>query len=78
MAPDPARDSEKDPELVAFGDRLRALRAEAGMTQEGLAHAAGLHWTYIGQVERGLRNITLKNILLLARGLGVEPAKLIQ
>ena len=68
----------KDPELRAFGDRLRALRVEAGMTQEALAQASGLHWTYIGQVERGTRNLTLKNILRLARGLGVGAARLVQ
>lgn len=46
------------------------------MTQAGLAQAAGMHWTYIGQVERGERNLTYKNILKLARGLGLEPAEL--
>ena len=78
MAPDTARDSPRDSELAAFGDRVRALRAEAGLTQEALAQASGLHWTYVGQVERGTRNLSLKNILRLARGLGVEPAKLFQ
>ena len=63
----------RDPELVAFGARVRALRDDAGLTQEALAAAAGLHWTYIGQVERGQRNLTYKNILRLARGLGVDP-----
>ncbi|HEX5417572.1 MAG TPA: helix-turn-helix transcriptional regulator [Chloroflexota bacterium] len=70
--------AEKDEELVALGRRLLALREAAGLTQEGLAHAAGLHWTYVGQVERGERNVTYKNILKLARGLGVEPARLVQ
>lgn len=70
--------AEKDPEMIAFGKRLVALRKEADLTQEGLAHAAGLHWTYIGQIERGERNLTYKNILRLARGLGVEPARLVQ
>jgi transcriptional regulator with XRE-family HTH domain len=68
----------KDPELVAFGKRVVKLREAAGMTQEGLAHAASLHWTYIGQIERGERNLTYKNVLKLARGLGVEPAELMQ
>ncbi len=67
----------KDAELYAFGRRLAALRDEAGLTQEGLAHAAGLHWTYVGQVERGERNLTYKNVLKLARGLGVEPTALL-
>ena len=66
----------KDPELVALGERVRRLREAAVMTQEGLAHASGLHWTYIGQIERGERNLTYKNILKLARGLAVDPADL--
>ena len=68
--------ADKDAELVAFGRRLCELREAAGMTQEALAHAAGLHWTYIGQIERGERNLTYKNVLKLARGLGLEPTKL--
>lgn len=67
----------KDPELVAFGKQLAKLRAEAGLTQESLAHAAGLHWTYVGQIERGERNLTYKNMLRLARGLKMEPADLL-
>lgn len=67
----------KDPELVAFGRRLCQHREAAGLTQEGLAHAAGLHWTYIGQIERGERNLTYKNVLKLARGLGIKSAELL-
>ncbi|HEY7151640.1 MAG TPA: helix-turn-helix transcriptional regulator [Solirubrobacterales bacterium] len=67
----------KDPELVEFGRRLRELRDAAGLTQEDLADAAGLHWTYVGQIERGERNLTYKNILRLARGLDVQPGALI-
>ena len=68
----------KDPELVAFGRRVLDLREDAGMTQEGLAHAAGLHWTYIGQIERGERNLSYKNVLKLARGLNVDAAELLR
>lgn len=68
---------EKDPLLVDFGDRLRDLRFEAEMTQEELAEAAGLHWTYIGQIERGERNLTYLNVLRLARGLSMTPSDLL-
>lgn len=66
----------KDGELVAFGKRVTKARKKTGMTQEALADAAGLHWTYVGQVERGERNLTYKNILKLARGLEVDPSEL--
>lgn len=66
----------KDPELVAFGQRLCKLRKAAGLTQESLADAAGLHWTYVGQIERGERNLTYKNVLKLAQGLGSDPSEL--
>jgi transcriptional regulator with XRE-family HTH domain len=75
----PGQDSEKtskDPQLMAFGRRLCELREQAGLTQESLADAAGLHWTYVGQVERGERNLSYKNLLKLARGLGLDPAEL--
>ena len=67
----------KDPELLAFGARLRQLRLEKGLTQEALADAGGLHWTYVGQIERGQRNLTYKNIVRLATGLGVSPSELV-
>lgn len=76
----PIQDSEqtsKDPELVALGRQLAALRDEAGLTQEALADASGLHWTYVGQVERGERNLSYKNLLKLARGLKRHAADLI-
>ncbi|HRW41098.1 MAG TPA: helix-turn-helix transcriptional regulator [Microthrixaceae bacterium] len=79
MAPKPKRPTSapKDPELLAFGAHLRALRLERGLTQEALADAGGLHWTYVGQIERGQRNLTYKNILRLATGLGISPSELV-
>jgi transcriptional regulator with XRE-family HTH domain len=56
----------------AFGKRLRELREARGLTQEGLAHEAGLDRTYISSVERGERNISLENIERLASALGVK------
>jgi transcriptional regulator, XRE family len=43
-----------------------------------LAERAGLHWTYIGQVERGQRNLSLHNILKIASGLGVDAGELVR
>lgn len=57
-----------------FGARVRELRHERGLSQEQLAHVSGLDRSYVGQVERGERNITLENIHKLAAGLQV-PAR---
>lgn len=48
------------------------------MSQEQLAAVAGLHRTYMGAVERGERNISLDNILKIARALGVRPGDLFE
>ena len=56
----------------AFGDRVRELRRERGLSQEGLAHIADLDRTYVSGIERGLRNISLDNIHKLANALKVD------
>ena len=61
----------------AFGDRVRATREAKGLSQEGLAERAGLHWTYIGQVERGQRNLSLHNILRIAHALDTDAGGLV-
>jgi transcriptional regulator with XRE-family HTH domain len=66
----------KDPLLIRFGERIRALRHDRGLSQEALADATGLHRTYIGAVERGERNVALRNILRIAEALGVAPQEL--
>lgn len=60
-----------------FGQRVRALRSGKGLSQEALAEGTDLHWSYIGQVERGQTNLTLHNILKLADALGVDPGELV-
>ena len=60
-----------------FGKRVRARRETLGFSQERLAEASGLHWTFVGQVERGRRNLSLHNILKLAAGLHCDPAELV-
>jgi transcriptional regulator with XRE-family HTH domain len=59
-----------------FGARVRELRIERGWTQEELASAAGRHWTYVGGIERGERNVTLQVVSDIARGLGVDVQEL--
>ena len=61
-----------------FGERVRANRQRLGISQETLAQLSDLHWTFVGQVERGTRNLSLHNIIKLAAGLDVDPAILIE
>lgn len=60
-----------------FGKQLRRLREKQGLTQEELAHEAGMHFTYIGQIERGLRNPSLVNLNKLAKALKVSAGELL-
>lgn len=57
--------------------RLKTARLQANLSQEELAHQAGLHRTYIGSVERGDRNASLLNVITLATSLQVDPGTLI-
>ena len=68
----------KSPATRTFGERVRSRRHERGWSQEQLADVSGLHWTFIGQVERGRRNVTLHNILRLAEALDVDPGELVR
>lgn len=58
--------------LKKFGDRVRQLRKQKDISQEELAHRAGLHRTYIGMIERAEKNITLMNIEKIANALNVS------
>ena len=53
--------------LKTFGDRVRQLRQAKGWSQEQLAARAGLQRTYVGGVERGERNISVRSLDKLAR-----------
>ena len=58
----------------ALGDAIRVLRTNSCVSQEQLAFSAGLHRTYIGSVERGERNISLKNLIAISHALGLSSA----
>ncbi len=59
-----------------FGDRVRQLRLARGLSQEVLAFKSGLHRTYVGGIERGERNLSLRNIVALAKALDVTCSEL--
>ena len=61
-----------------FGQNVRQTRIARGMTIEALAQDVGLSYSYLGEIERGLRNPTLAVIEGLANCLAVEPHSLLQ
>jgi transcriptional regulator with XRE-family HTH domain len=67
----------KKPILVKFGDRVRKIRLQKGLSQEALAEKASLHRTYIGMIERAEKNITLLNIEKMAIALDVNITSLV-
>ena len=60
-----------------FGQCVREIRLSKGLSQEALALNCNLDRSYIGQVERGEKNISLINIYRIATGLGVQPSELL-
>ena len=63
--------------LRVFGENIRLLRLQQNLTQERLAELSDLHRTYVGSIERGDRNVSLKNIIILAKALNVMPHELL-
>lgn len=61
-----------------FGNRVRTLRNKMGLSQEELAFKAKMHRTYLGGIERGERNPSLKNIATIAQVLGVTLSELFE
>ncbi|HXA40289.1 MAG TPA: helix-turn-helix transcriptional regulator [Phenylobacterium sp.] len=61
-----------------LGINVRLARQERGLSQEVLADEVGLAVTYVGQIERGIRNPTLDVVERLASVLGVDPLALLQ
>jgi transcriptional regulator with XRE-family HTH domain len=62
---------------LALGEAVRALRGDAKLSQEALGMRAGIHPTWISQIENGRVNPTMSNLFLLSKGLGVRPSELI-
>lgn len=63
---------------VRIGKKIRALRSEKGFSQEALAFKCKLHRTYISDIERGIRNVSIKNIEKIAKAVGVSVGELMK
>jgi transcriptional regulator with XRE-family HTH domain len=64
--------------LERFGQRVREQRKEQGYSQESFAPACELDRTYMGGIERGERNIALRNIEKIAETLGISISELME
>jgi transcriptional regulator with XRE-family HTH domain len=64
--------------LKALGEAIRKRRGEIdGLSQEGLADLAGMHRTYVSEIERGLRNPSFRNLFKLASALDIPLSELV-
>jgi transcriptional regulator with XRE-family HTH domain len=61
-----------------FGNKLKELRKQKNLSQEKLAFKSGLHRTYISDIERGSRNVSLINIEKLSKALGISVKSLFE
>ena len=68
----------KGPLRDILAKNMRRLRATRKLTQEGLAYDCGINRTYLSAVERAERNVSIDNIARIAKGLKVEPWKLLK
>ena len=64
--------------IEVFSSNVRFYRMKLKLSQEALAEKANLHRTYISDIERGQRNVSLENIYNIAVALGIEPYMLLQ
>ena len=64
--------------LLRFGQRVRERRTALGLSQEAFADKCKLDRTYISGIERGKRNLSLRNIEAIANALGLTIAELVQ
>jgi len=63
---------------IRVGRNIRRMRQERGMSQEDFADVMGVHRTFMGAVERGERNLTLRTLERLAAKLKVKPEELLK
>jgi transcriptional regulator with XRE-family HTH domain len=62
---------------ILLGRRIKALRLRQELTQEALGERAELNYKYLGAIERGERNLSLKQLLKIAQALRVDPHELL-
>jgi transcriptional regulator with XRE-family HTH domain len=68
----------RPPLLLAFGAAIRRLRRDRGLSQEAFADLVGMNRTYVGDAERGERNVCLVNLGRIAGALGITLSSLLE
>lgn len=68
---------DSDGDLAAFGATVRARRKVMALSQEALADLAEIDRSHMGKIERGERNVSLLNVIRIARALGAKPSDLL-
>lgn len=63
---------------IRLGQRIKSLRAARKLTQGALAEMVGMSQKYLGEVERGIRNVSLEAITVIAEALGVPAASILE
>lgn len=74
----PSPSSAGDPALVAIGAAIRTARRQNGLSQEALAHDAGLDRSYVGGIERGEHNLTVLNLMRIAKALDMRSSAVLE
>ena len=74
----PSPSSAGDPSLVAIGAAIRTARRQNGLSQEALAHDAGLDRSYVGGIERGEHNLTVLNLMRIAKALDMRSSAVLE
>lgn len=64
--------------LIIFGEHFKKLRKESNLTQKEFAQKSGLHINYIGMIERGERNPSLKNLEVIANAFDISLSVLMK
>lgn len=66
-----------DERMIAFGKRVREVRKSKGISQERLAEMAGIDRSYMGNIERGEKNVTLKKVYEICDALDIKIRDLV-
>ena len=74
----PSKNNSKSIELLSLGKEIRESRKLLGFSQEDFAHEAGLDRSYLGGIERGEHNLTLINLIKIAKALSVTVSVLLE